>query len=135
MLRATRNSDEARNPFEKRRPVRSTARRLARGFRCVEKSVGRRPGKKTSNRPAIAPPEGGPHAEPAEPQGKFVLLNSDLSAHARRVQSTASARPPPQCIVDVLKGKKVSLPPYPLCALGLGRGDLEILCGSAHCAD
>ena len=100
MLRATNNSDEVRNPVEKRRAVRSTARRLARGPPSVETSADQWPGEKTSNRPVIAFPGGTcgepvePHAEPVEPQEKLASLDSDLSVHARKVQSTVSAWSP-----------------------------------------
>ena len=135
MVRATHNSDEARFPFEKRRPARSTARRLVRGPPCVETSADQWPGKKTSARSATAFPGGEPHAEHGEPQEKCVSLDSNLAANAREVQSAVSARPPPQCIADVLKGKKVSLPPRPLCARGLIRDDLKILYSSERRAD
>ena len=134
MLRATRNADEVRNLFAKRRSARSTAHRLVRGPHCVETSADQWPDKKTSNRPGIASPEGGPHAEPGEPQEKFVSLDSGLSGRARKVQSAVYAWSPPQRIADVLKGKNASRPSYPLRALGLGRGDLAILYGSERCA-
>ena len=69
MIRATHISGEVRNPFAKRRSVRSTARRLAtfrstalREATSVEEPGGQWPGKMTSSRPEVAFPEGQPHA-------------------------------------------------------------------------
>ena len=58
-------------------------------------SAFQRPGQKTPSCPAIASPEGGPRAEPVDPQEKFVSLNSNLSAHARKVQCAVTAWSPP----------------------------------------
>ena len=135
LLRATHNSDDVRHPFEKRRSVRTTARRLVRGSPEVDSSVDQWPGTKTPNRPEVALPDSGPQAESVDPQQKFVLLNSDLSKHARKVQSPKSLWFPPMCVIDVVNWERAALPPYPLRALGLGRRELELLHGSDRCAD
>ena len=135
LLCATHNSDEVRDPSAKRRSARSAARCVVRGPPSVDKSEDQWPGKKTASRPEIAFPEGGPRAEPAEPRQKFVSLKSDLSAHARKVQSPGALRSPPQCVVDGFNGEKVSLPPRSLRALGLERHELKTLYSGDRCAD
>ena len=129
LLRATHNSDEVRKPFEKRQSARSTARLLVRGSPTVETSVDLWPGRQTASRPAVAFPEGGPRAEPVGPQETCVPLESDLSVLARKVHSAVSAWAPPQYVAEASEGKRSELPLYPLCALGLSRGDLEVLFG------
>ena len=72
MIRATHNSDEARNPVARRRSVRTTTHRLVRGSPKVGSSAHQWPSRQASCRPAVSFPGGEPQAEPVEPQQQVV---------------------------------------------------------------
>ena len=121
LIRATRNSDEGRNPVAKRHSVLMSASRLVCGSPKVGNSVDHWPGKKAPPRPSASFPGGEPSTEPVEPQQKFVMLNADASVHARQVEYRDRTCAPPKCVVEVFAGRAVRAPRFPLCELGLPR--------------
>ena len=78
MLRATRSSDEVRYLSERRRPARSTARRLVRW-----------------------PPDGEPQAEPFALQKPPVASKRSASADAESAECAEELHSPPTCVAIV----------------------------------
>ena len=97
LLRATRDSDEVRNPSCERWTVRTSARRSARGSPSVAESRDQWSALKATCRPAIAFPEGEPRAEPVELQNKFVWLKSDLPCAPADFSPPSRCGPPAVC--------------------------------------
>ena len=81
---------------------------------------------KAARRPVFGPREGKHRAEPVELRGEFASLMSDSSARGRKVQYAEPMWSPPQCVADRPAGKQVSVPPYPLCALGPDLDELKV---------
>ena len=135
LIRATRNSDEVRNTVAKRRPARTTARRLVRGSPHVANFEDFWPGKRASSRPPASLPGGEPQADPGKPQQKFVMLNADASVHARKLQYRDRACPPPTFVAEVFDGRPARVPRCPLREIGLPRPELKVLFGDESHAD
>ena len=84
----------------------------------MPKSVDYSPGVKLEDRPEVNFPGGEPRSEPGESTQNVVVLQSDLSAHARKKTWSKSSYPPPASVSARLNGGADPAPVFPLCALG-----------------
>ena len=89
------------------------------------------PGAEAGKRPGLESPEGGPCCEPGELFQNVIVLQFDLSAHARKKQWAKPSYSPPASVSARPDGSDGPAPPSPLRTLRFSEDTVRELFGAA----